>query len=112
MSNRQHLDVFAGEDRTLTLYARDASNIPVDLSGKTISWRVGRSPWNPASDSPLFTKSGTIVTAASGIFSVPVAASDTSDLAGDYVHEAWLNNAGTMTLVTSGRFRVRPALEA
>ena len=110
--NLQHLEVAAGEDRTLTLKGRDASNAVKDLTGATISWRVGRAPQNPSSDTPIFSKTGTVTGASTGTFTVPVAAADTIDLDGDYRHEAWCTIAGVATLICAGRFRVRPALEA
>ncbi len=110
--HRQPLELVAGEDRTFTLYARDSANAVVDLTGKTIAWRVGRSPSNPASDTSLISKTGSTVTAASGIYTVTLAAADTIDRRGDYWHEAWLDNGGAKSLVTSGRLRILDGLEA
>lgn len=43
--NRQHLEINAGEDRVLTLSARDARNAPKSLTSHTLSWRVGKGPY-------------------------------------------------------------------
>jgi hypothetical protein len=107
--NVQHLDVFGGENRTLTLYARDASNLPVDLTGSTISWTVGRRPNDPTNRTGVFTKTGTIVSASDGSFTVPVVPSDTCDLfPGNYQHVAEVTDSdGNVSVVCLGRFRVR-----
>lgn len=111
--NLQHTDLYAGEDRTLTLYARDASNVPLSLTGKTILWRVGRSPRSLDSSWPIFSKAGTVTDAANGVFTVAVAAADTEWLRGDYQHlaEATTTIGGAKVVVTAGRFRVRPTIE-
>lgn len=110
--NVQHLEVFAAEDRTSTLYARDASNAAVSLTGKTVSWSVGRSPRNLDSTWPIFTKAGTVTDAANGVFTVPVTPSDTRYLRGDYEHQAetTVTASGLKAIVTIGRFRVRPSM--
>lgn len=109
--NVQHLDVFAGEDRTPTLYARDPSNNVADLTGKTIAWYVGRSPWRPDCSNAAFTKTGTIVGASAGTFSVPITPSDTEWLNGDYEHMAkTTDGSGLVAVVCQGRFRIRPSL--
>ncbi len=111
--NRQHLDVYAGENRTPTLYARDPSNNVASLSGKTISWRVGRSPRDLDSSWPIFTKSGTIVSAPAGSFTVPITPADTQYLSGDYQHQAVTTDSeGNQQVVVAGTFRVRPRIEA
>src|SRR5687768_9019064 len=56
LANLQNLEVFAGEDRTLPLAARNASNAPVNLTGGTVTWYVGRGPRWPYSPYPVITK--------------------------------------------------------
>lgn len=110
--NLQHAEVFAGEDRTLTLYARDSSNVPADLTGKTVSWMMGRSPYNRDSTWPILTKAGTVTDAANGLFTVPILSADTAWLEGDYQHQAetTVTASGLKAVVTIGRFRVRPTM--
>lgn len=111
--NTQHLEVFAGEDRTMTLYARDADNAPASLTGKTISWRVGRGPRNIETSWPIFTKTGSTISASAGTFSVTVTPSDTQYLSGDYQHQAvTTDGSGNVAVVTVGQLRVRPTIEA
>jgi hypothetical protein len=110
--NRQHLEVHAGENRTLTLYARDASNVVKNLTGHTLSWRVGRGPFTFDS-SPVFTKTGSIVSAAAGTFTVSITPSDTENLEGDYTHYGVATDgSGNVSAVVGGRFRVLPQVEA
>lgn len=113
MANRQHIDVYAGENRTTTLEARDASNNVASLSGKTVSVRVGRSPRNLDSAWPIFTKTGTIVSASAGTFSFALVPDDTEHMRGDYEYVAVTRDgSGNLAVVTAGRFRVRPTIEA
>jgi len=105
--NVQHLEVYSGENRTFTLYARDSSNVPVSLTGKTITWYVGVRPNDPANVSAVFTKTGTITVAASGIFTVSVSAADTGSLEGDYQHQATTTDgSGKVAVVCVGRLRI------
>lgn len=107
--NVQNLDMMAGETRTFTLYARDPDNAVQSLSGLTVSWRVGRAPWDPQSDSPVFTKTGTVVSASAGSFTVALTNDDTIDLEGDYLHQAVTSSN---VVVVSGRLHIRPALRS
>jgi hypothetical protein len=112
MSNVQHLEVFAAEDRTLTLYARDPSNQPVNLTSKTVAWRVGRSPRNLDSAWPIFSKIGTVTDASGGVFTVTIAAADTEWLEGDYQHQGETTDGSDLVaIVVTGRFRVVPVIE-
>ncbi len=109
--NRQNLDLFAGEDRTPTLYARDSANNVADLTGKTVAWYVGRPPLRPDCSSAIFSKTGTTLTATDGSFTVPVVPADTQYLDGDYEHMAkTTDGSGLVAVVCQGRFRVRSSL--
>lgn len=107
MPNIQPLEMRAGETRSFSLAARDASNAVKSLSGLTVSWRVGRAPWDPNSDTPVFTVAGSVVSAAAGTFTVAVANADTIDLSGDFLHQAVTSDG---LVVVEGRLRIRPAL--
>lgn len=106
--NLQHFEVNAGEDRTLTVYGRDASNAAVDLTGKTITVYVGRPPNNPRSTTAVLTKTGTIVSASAGSFTISIANSDTETLTpGDYQYIAeTTTSGGLVAVVARGRFRI------
>jgi hypothetical protein len=100
--------LFAGTNKTFTLYARDDSNVPLSLTGGTIQWRVGKGPSNPNSNWPVFTKTATITDSANGVYTVAVTPSDTQFMEGDYEHEAWLTISAVVSVVTTGRLRIRP----
>lgn len=111
MANVQHLDVFAGENITPTLSARDSVNAPASLTSKTVAWYVGRSPWRPDNSNAIFTKTGSVVSAPAGTFSVAITPSDTQYLNGDYEHMAFTTDgSGNVAVVCQGRFRVRSVL--
>lgn len=105
--NVQTLDMIAGETRTFTLKARDASNAVKSLSGLSVSWRVGRGPSDPNSDYPLITKAGAITSPSGGVFTVSLVGTDTIDLLGDYTHQAVASDGG---VVVAGKLHIRPAL--
>lgn len=99
--NVQNLDVYAGEDRTLTLFARDDANKPKNLTGQTIAWRVGRPPFRPDQTSAVFEYVGTILNAAAGSYTVEVEAGDTWGLSGNYVHMGVTADSGILTFVNN-----------
>lgn len=138
MSNTQHLAVFFSENRTVTLFARDQSNNVLDITGYTLLWSFGNSPYDPLNNTPIQTQTAAIVDGPSGAFSVTLGQSQTRRKWGDYKHMAiatgegvitWLNNAGgpitwlnalggpitwtnnaagSETVVTEGRLRIMP----
>lgn len=109
MANLQNLDCFLGENKTFTLYARDSSNAPVDLTGKTISWSVARSPNFPWQNVAIFTVAGVIVNAPAGSFTVALIPGETFNLTpGNYCHQAkTIDNTGGISVVTYGTLRLR-----
>ena len=109
MANVQNFDIVAGETRTLTMYARDPDNAVKSLSGLTVQWRVGNAPWDPTSESPVLTKTGSIVSAAAGSFTVSLAYDDTYNIQGDFLHQA-VTSSGLV--VVSGRLHVRPGIRS
>lgn len=111
MANLQNLEVFAGENRTLSLAARNASNAPVNLTGGTVVWYVGRGPRWPYSPYPLITKTATLTTPASGLFTVALVPGDTECMAGEYTHEAHATIGGNTTVVCRGSLVIRATME-
>jgi hypothetical protein len=111
--NVQHLDVYAGENRTATLYARDSDIAVVSLSGKTVQWVVGRRPRDINCDAAVFTKTGTVTDASGGAFTVAILPADTQYLEGDYRHQAeTTDGSGLKAIVTVGRFGVHSRIGA
>ncbi len=107
MGNTINLTLKGGTDKTFTLYARDDSNAPFNLSGVvSISVRVGRPPAHKTSGWPVLTVTGTTVSAALGTFTAPFTASSTQYLDGDYYYEAWVEMPAGMSVGVEGRFRI------
>lgn len=113
MANVQHLDVFSGEDCTRTLNGRTYQNAPYDLTGKTVTWRVGRSPNWPTLQYPIFSKTGSVVSAGAGAFTVSMGTTDTQDLEGEYLHQAVAtdNSTGAVSTIVTGRLNIRRNVE-
>src|SRR5688572_17610581 len=99
MANRVILEVYQGEDRTLTIEARNNLNAALSLTGATLSWRVGRNPYRLDSSWPIFTKTGTITDSDDGLFTVSISATDTQYMTGDYLHQGWATISGQNTMV-------------
>lgn len=110
MANLQHIEMFAGDTRTFTLAGRGATNAPANLAGRAVAWYVGRSPFRPDDGTPIITKTGSVVSAPDGTFTVSLALEDTRDLNGDFEHMAlaFINDA--QNVITRGRFRILPVL--
>jgi hypothetical protein len=97
--NVQHLQVNQGEDRTLTMEARDSSNVPKDLTDRTVTWRVGRSPFRLDNPRALFSKTATTVDADAGSYSVSLQSTDLNLMPGDYEHLGILVDGGELLFV-------------
>lgn len=111
MSNVQNLEVFAGENYTPTIYARDVNNAPVSLAGKTIQFYIGFPPCAPGLAVPVITYTGTIISAPAGSFSVAVQPVDTKFREGDYGYIAQTTDSqNNLSVVSQGRFRIKPSL--
>lgn len=102
MANIQNFAVTAGEDQTLTMTARDQSATVIDLTSASISWKVmGKS------GGTVLTKTGTVLSASAGTFTIALSDADTSALKdGNYAHEAIVTVSSTSTKAVSGRLRV------
>lgn len=113
MANVQHLEMYSGDDCTRTLYGRDYQNAPYNLTGKTVTWRVGRAPNWPILQYPIFSKTGSVVSAPGGSFTVSMNMTDTQDLEGEYLHQAFAvdNSTGASVVITSGRLNIRRNVE-
>lgn len=106
--NVQHVDLVAGDDRTMIFTAKDHNQVVVNLAGATISWRAARCLGGAA----VVSKSGSIVSAGAGTFSVALTDADTESLCGDYVHQAKVTIGSLTAVAVQGRFRVRKQVKA
>lgn len=101
MATHKRFVLYAGADRTLSLVARDDDGAILNLTGATLAFRLARN----AGDSALVSASGSITTAASGTYTVPLTDSQTDDLDGDYYYSVKATISGTDTMCTEGVIR-------
>lgn len=107
--NIQHREISSGENRSLSFAARDGSNAVASLTSKTVTWRVAEL----GSDVTIFSKTGSVVSAAAGTFTVAITPTDTDAMVGDYQHQAiTTDGSGNIAVVVAGRLRVLPYIEA
>lgn len=97
----QNFAMNAGEDRTLTMTARDNGGAIIDLTGATIQWDVARS----AAGGTLLTKTGSIVSASAGTFSVSLTSGETDSFTGDYWYQAKVTISGAVSIGAQGKIR-------
>ena len=103
MSNLQNFTLTAGEDVTLTMTARSATGAILDLTGATISWRMVY----VRSLQIVLTKTGSVVSASAGTFSVLLTDDDTDGLMdGHYTYDAFVTISGTTTNAAQGTILV------
>ncbi len=109
MAQQMDAEVFAGDNVTLPLAARDRSNNPVNLTGLTVTWGLAYGPFTPDCRVAILTKTGTVTSASGGLYTVAVLPNDTSGLPdGNYTHQAYTTDtSGNVATVTFGTFRVR-----
>jgi hypothetical protein len=111
VANKENFEVWSGEDRTLTLHARDSNNAVVNLTGYTVKWLVGIPPNRPYLQWSVISKTGTVTDPTNGIFTVSLLASDTQDITGNYLHEALASINNTTAVVSTGRLKIRRTIQ-
>ncbi len=113
MANIQLVDIFQGENRTFNLQARDNSNNPANLTGKTLTFSVAFPPYDPGLSQAVITKTGTIVSASAGTYTVAITPTDTQFLdSGNYTHQTFTTDgAGLVSIVNEGIFRLQPIVQ-
>jgi len=111
---KQNFEIFAKDDKILSIAITDSSGNAVDLTGAKVRWRLSVSPY----DTPLIQKSSTagtsqvnITNSTGGLVDVIIAGSDTTNLNGVYYHEAEVEDAtSNKTTVTIGYATITRAL--
>lgn len=101
MATHKRFVLWSGTDRTLSLVARDDDGAILDLTGGTLAFRLAEN----RGDTALVAKSGSIVSAGSGTYTVALTDSDTDDLEGDYFYTVTASISGTDTMCTEGVIR-------
>ena len=77
-----NVSMVQGESRLIEPTVTDADGAATDITGATIVWKAGTSPFGVA----LLTKVGTIVTADEGLFRVTIEPADTLTISGVLFH--------------------------
>lgn len=103
MPASKHFEIHAGEDRTLSLVARDANGDILSLTGATLAFRMSKN----AGDGATVSASGSIVSASGGTYTVALTDSQTDVDSGDYTYHVIATISGTSTLCSRGVIRVK-----
>ena len=99
--------VVAGTDFSMNFTALDADGVAINISGYTIAWYLKREVGEAAVLSKTTASGITITTAASGMFTVAVADTDTTLFTGQYYHEVQLTSpTGTITVLSDSNVDV------
>lgn len=101
MPTHKRFVLYAGQDKTLSLVARDDDGAILNLTGATLAFRLARNP----GDTSLVSKTGSITVAASGTFTAALTDADTDDLEGDYYYNVLASISGTDTMCAEGVIR-------
>lgn len=100
----------AGDSRKYKYTVRDLNKALVNITGATISWKLGLTE----NGAPTFTKtvgSGiTIVDGPNGRFDVDVATADTSTISGDFKYEAKMTLATNQQVIDRGGYHIKPVM--
>ena len=108
MPANKHFEIYAGEDRTLSLVATDAANDILNLSGATLAFRMAKNP----GEGGTVSATPSVVSAAAGTMTVALTDSNTDIAAGDYVYHVIATISGTSTLCARGTIRVKALNQA
>lgn len=109
MANTEHFELYEGAPRNLTMHARDSTNVPRDLTGLTLTCRVGRPPNVPWQDSAVFCPAAAVSDASSGTFIVAILTGATAGLHGEYMHQTTDQNG---VVLTEGRLKIRRTIDS
>lgn len=104
MRSRTNLQVVSGDDRVLSLTARDQdTGAVVNLTGASaFTFKAAKRP----GDDYLITKTAVVVSAAAGTYTVTLLAADTDEREGDLFYDVSVTLSGLIKTVNSGRLRI------
>ena len=100
---RDIIEVWAGEQRTIPLIARTPAQAVKDLTGYTLSFRI-MSRVNDGFSQGQYT--GTVTDAATGAYTVTLTEADTQYMSGDYSFITYATSASVPIAVNVGTLRV------
>lgn len=102
MQNLQNYLLTAGEDRTLNFTAKDHTGAVLNLTGAVLKCRIARN----LADAAVLEKTGAIISASSGTWSVSLSNADTATLSGEYFLQGFATIASAVTVCNEGLLRV------
>ena len=108
--NIQNTAIDAGDDKNFAVTVKDSSDVVVNITGSTITYKVVRRRGGTALVSKSSTDTGEIVLTNStgGVFTVTFVPADTNNLApGFYYHEADAVIGGLRSTVFKGHLTIR-----
>ena len=101
--NLNNFRIAAGEDRTLSFVARDATGAVLVITDGTLTFEL----LSQRGGVKLFEKAGAIVSGAAGTYTVSLTDSDTDNWAsGTRWYRVWATVSGTTTKCNEGRILV------
>lgn len=108
----QDFSITAGDTKVLTVTVRDPStDDPVNITSATITWKASKSFGRTVALSKSTSAGISITDGAGGVFTITIAAGDTSAMSGAYIHEAKVVfQDATVTRPLRGVMNVEPAL--
>jgi len=103
------LSLYSGDSRNLIISVTDENNAPINLENATIKWIL--SSQNNIELTKSNGKGVTISNASQGQFIIALAATDTQNLSGNYVHAARVTTSnGESSIVLQGAVTITKAL--
>lgn len=100
MAGRQQIEIWQGEDRTLS-YALLDGGAPLDITDWTLIWRA----WQRGNNN-IFALAVSLDAPANGECSVDLEAADTALVAGTYLYEMRRTDSGSVTTVLVGTLTI------
>ena len=111
--NLYNFQLTCGEDRTLSMVARKSDMSILNLTGASITWRMGSRPTGSPANVAALEKTGAITSASAETFTVPITAADTDQSvikSRQYWHQAIITIAGVVTIGAQGRVNLQGEL--
>ena len=107
----KNFEMTAGDTKQLIITVKDANDSPVNISGATIEWKCARSLNKPTKIYKTTSSGITITNGPNGTFAVTLNAGDSSNLLGNYIHEARMTLSGNISTVISGTMKVNKPMD-
>ena len=96
-SINQDFTMYAGDSKTLTVTVTDGAGAAKNITSATITWKMLEEQGGTVKLTKTVGSGIALTTPSSGIFTVTIAAADTSAfLAGQYYHEAEVTDSGSL----------------